>query len=179
MWIYTKHGFIALCTDHDKKTGEKLSDLLVVRARSAKALGLVQQMAYTNAAVWYEIETTLAQDYEYRIKLPYLVFTAVMGDLISGVDYRKFKPSCVASGDRAYQDSLLPAWWALYDAYNPGIPYTEGKAQEQRRRGLNESTAIPIHIEVTYAKPRSKPKHSPKTRVHRRGRNPRGRAGRK
>ena len=99
MWVYTKHGFIAV-VQHNSMPG-----YFQVKSRTIEPLEIL----------WpeHEVEIIDWADYRFRITMAKEQVIPVVMEQLSNVDYTSFKDQCL--NDEDYYYTLTRVWSIMYD----------------------------------------------------------------
>lgn len=98
MWLFTDKGMVSVV----KHYGE--ADTVVVRARDKITL---MEFCPTHAA---KIQTTLMNDYQYRIHMTKPEFSEVLADYVDEMEYPNFKDQV-----KKVNPSMLPVYYRVYN----------------------------------------------------------------
>ena len=99
MWVYTKHGFLAI-VQHNS-----MDDHFQVKSRTIEPLEIL----------WpeHEIEIIDWADYRFRITISKEQVIPVVMEQLSNVDYTSFKDQCL--NDEDYYYTLTKVWTIMYN----------------------------------------------------------------
>ena len=119
MWIFTKYGFYsAVCARQgDGSHGQPVdSDRIMVRARVRSHLEALRDR-FADLISNNEIKEFVGTDYAFRIFVPKTVWSQVVAELTSELDYDNFKSEVArhqGSDGAAYEHSLHDVWSVMY-----------------------------------------------------------------
>jgi len=97
MWIFTSKGFVSIVADMTRPGN------LLIRARKKKHL----QDLFPGE----DVKTTPANDYRFRISIPFQDAVRILAEEIAGIDYPNFKNSIQ---DHDYHDACLEVWKTMF-----------------------------------------------------------------
>lgn len=135
MWIMTSFGILmpAAINENDP---HYLEWDLQVRSRERRALTYFQTR-YMPANTFTPVRATPSHDYDFRFYAERTAFADAVAELITEIDYEKFKPTTLRrnmGGDRLHQ--LYNAIWAKYlDAFGTDNIYTNLTKRNLKRKG--------------------------------------------
>jgi len=119
MWIFTKYGFYsAVCARQgDGSHGQPVDpDRIMVRARVRSHLEALRDR-FADLISDNEIKEFVGTDYAFRIFVPKTVWSQVVAELTSELDYDNFKSEVTrhqGSDGAAYEHSLHDVWSVMY-----------------------------------------------------------------
>ena len=114
MWVFTKHGFIAI-VQHNAR-----SDHFQVKSRIIDPLEIM----------WphHRIEIIDWADYRYRITISKAEVLPVISGEASSISYTSFKDQCI--GDSDYYYTLTRVWSLMYDYQQKANKYHNAGVKE-------------------------------------------------